>query len=465
MLKRIFTSLYHFSWYAFAFIVLNAAVLVTVVRLALPEIGTYKNEIQSWVSEVMDYPLVIEEIEAEWQGWAPHLYLKNIDLYTPDHSILISKFDSAHLGIDLLASLKKRELVPSHLSINGLNLELTRNIDGSISIDNDNKLSSDTNNNAALSGWLLKQKHIMIENADLIWHDKKASKQKQHFSNVQLELRTQAQRVQVEAYIALPQQYGQSLTIKMDVTGNILTPDWNGAVYIEANEINPTNLLDDLSVKTSGGSANVKLWTNWNKSKLIDLSGEIHYTDFSLNAGQHSLAIDNINLIFLGERKQDKDWLLNVSVDDLKTSRGLWPSSNYQIKLEKNDSGNNYRYSGHLSYLKIEEVLPFLVASNSISEDLLKKIHWQSVSGELTGVNFAFDPESTTGKHIRIETQFNNLDLVSNDKNNAVYGLAGQLSSSKLLTKIKLDSKIRKSTWLLFLMHRSNCRQLMPSLS
>jgi uncharacterized protein (TIGR02099 family) len=443
MLKRIFTGLYHFCWYAFAFIVLTAAVLATVVRLALPEIGGYKDEIQSWVSEYMDYPVVIDEINAEWQGWAPHLYLKNIDLYTVDNSSLITKFDSAHLSIDLFASLNQRELVPSHLSISGLNLEFTRNIDGSISINSgkNNNINTNPKNNAALSEWLLKQKYIVLENANLIWHDKKASKEKRQFSNVQLKLKTQEQRVQVGLYIPLAEKLGQSLTMKMDVTGSILTPDWNGTVYLEAKEINPTNLLDDLPVKSIGGSANAKLWTNWNKAKLVDISGEIRYSDFSLSTDQYNLPINNIGLNLYAERKKDKDWLINVTIKDLETSHGLWPSSNYQLKIEKNEFENNYRYSGYFSYLKLEETLPFVVASNIIPENILEKIHWQSVKGELTNINIGFDPASKTEETIWFNTLFKNLVLASNDKKNTVSGLEGSITASNKSTKILLDSK------------------------
>lgn len=444
MLKKFFTRLYHFSWYVFAFVVLTGAVLTTLVRLALPEIGGYKIEIQSWVSEYMDYPVVIDEINAEWQGWVPHLYLKNIDLYTVDNSTLITQFNSAHLvGIDLLASIKRRGLVPSHLSISGIDLKLTRNTDGSISINKDknNNINAHSNNNAALSGWLLKQKHIVLENANLIWHDKKESKEQLKFSNVRLELKTQEQRVQVEAYIPFPKQHGQSLTIKMDVTGNILTPDWNGSVYIEVKEINPINLLEDFAIKSIGDSANIKLWTNWNKSKLIDISGEMQYSNFSLNTDQYSLAINNIEMNLYGERKKDKNWLLNISIEDVKTSNGLWPASNYQFKLEKDEYENNYRYSGYLSYLKLEETLPFIIANNIVPEDVLNKINWQSIKGELTNTSFDFNPASKTEDIIQFNTTFKNLALISNDKKNYIYGLEGNLTATDKVAKIKLNSK------------------------
>jgi len=442
MLKRIFTSLYHFIWYAFAFIVLNAAVLVTVVRLALPEIGEYKNEIQSWVSAYMDYPVVIDEISAEWQGWTPNLYLKNIDLYTQNNSSLITKFDSAHLSINLIASLTEREIVPNYLSVTGLDLEFTRNPDGSISIrsDNNNRFSTGPNN-TALSEWLLKQKHIILENASVTWHDERLSKKPKHFSNVRLELKTHKQHVQLWAFIKLPEQYGQSLSIKMDVTGNILTPDWSGAVYVEAKEINPTDLFKNLPFKSIGGNANFKLWTSWEKAKLTDFNGEMDYSNFSLNTDKYKLPISNIVLNLYGERQQKRDWLLNIKVADLQTFNSLWPSSNYQLKIEEDDSTGNYRYTGYFSYLQLEEVLPFIVATNIIPEDILQKLDWQSVKGELTDLNVNFDPDSSTEEFFRFDSTFKKLDIFSHDGSHYISGLEGTLTASNNLINIYLDSK------------------------
>jgi uncharacterized protein (TIGR02099 family) len=439
MLKRILTALYHFTWYTFAFIVLTAAVLVTVMRLALPEIGGYKEEIQSWVSEYMDYPVVIGEISAEWQGWTPHLYLKDIDLYTPDNSTLISNFEAAHLGIDPFASINQRELVPSKLSISGLSLEFTRNENGSMSINHsdNNNLKSNTDNNA-LSVWLLKQNYIAIENASLIWHDKKQNKEPLEFSNARLVLKTQNERVQIDAYITLPDHHGQSLTMKMDMFGNILTPDWKGQVYIEAKDVNPQKLLEGYTVKSSGGIANARLWTNWEKSKLIDINGKVNYTNFSLETEQISLPINNIDLSFSGKRSEEKDWLLNVSIDDLQTQNGLWPASSYQINAIKNNVSNNYEYSGYLSYLKLQEIIPLLVATNVIPKNVLEKIDWYSLQGDFTNTSFVIKPE--TEDVISIETEFKGLDIALNDKQHAANNLQGSLVVNNNETHINLLS-------------------------
>jgi uncharacterized protein (TIGR02099 family) len=446
MLNRILTVLYHFFWYAFAFIILNAAVLVTVVRLALPEIGSYNAEIQSWVSKQMDHPVVIDNINAEWQGWTPNLYLRNIDLYTQDNTNIITKFDSAHIGIDLIASIRAREIIPNYLSVSGLDLSIARRLNGSISISSDQKLNTDTANSAALSGWLLKQRHIILENASVTWHDEKSPNKKKQFSNVEIRLKTDEQRVQLEANITLPEQLGKSLNIKMDVMGNILTPDWGGSIYVEAEKFKPTDLLDEFRIKSVGGVANFKLWTSWKQSRLIDFNVEGDYSSFSLHTENYNLPVNNIALKLFGERKQDKDWLLNIKVVDVQTAYGLWPSSNHQLIIEK-DSNNNNHYRSYFSYLKLEDVLPFIIAANVISDEFKDQLGQQSIKGELVDLNISYNPDSKTDKIIQLDSTFKNLEVVSADKSHSISGLEGTLTVNNESMKVQLGSKLTTIKW------------------
>ena len=447
MLNRILTGLYHFFWYAFAFIIINAAVLVTVVRLALPEIGSYNNEIQSWVSKQMAYPVVIEEISAEWQGWTPNLYLEKIDLYTQDKSKLITKLDTAHIGIDLIASIRAREIIPNYLSVSGLDLNISRRHDGSLSISSDDEpvFNADSTNSSGLSGWLLKQKHIILEKASVAWHDEKSPRKETQFSNVKIQLKTDKQRVQIEADVTLPEQLGQSLSIKMDVSGNILTPKWSGSIYVEAEKFKAADLLSEYSVINVDGIGNFKLWTSWEESKLIDFNSELVYSDLSLETVDHKLSINNIALKLFGQRVQNKSWLLNVEIDELQTANSLWPASNYQINIDKDSNANN-KYSGYFSYLNIEEILPFIIAANVIPEKLKDVYKQQSFKGELTDLNVSYQTDSKTNSSFQFNTAFNNLELVTGDKNHAISGLKGSLTANSEKITIQLNSKAAKIT-------------------
>jgi len=274
----------------------------------------------------------------------------------------------------------------------------------------------------------------------LIWHDKKTSEEEQQFSNVKLELKTQDERVQLVLMIPMPEEHGQSLTMKMDVFGNILTPNWKGAVYAEAKNVIPTKFVDNLPIKSIGGIANAKLWSNWDNAKLIDVSAEIQFSDFSLNTEQYALPVQNINLNLHSQRKQDKDWIVNFNIEDLQTSNGIWPKSNFQLDVIKNETDNNYEYSGHLSYLNLKEVVPFIVATKLIPESILEKLHWQLLTGELTDTSFNYKPENYTEESVTFKTSFDKLQLVSNDMNNSINNLQGSISVENNLAKININS-------------------------
>lgn len=445
MLNRILTGLYHFFWYAFAFIILNAAVLVTVVRLALPEIDSYKNEIQSWVSKQMEYPVVIEGINAEWQGWTPNLYLENIDLYTHDNSSLITKLDSAHIGIDLIASIRAREIIPNYLSVSGLDLSISRHHDGSLSIssDNDPGFNTDSSKSSAISGWLLKQKHIILEKASVSWHDKKSTIKEIQFSDVKIQLKTDKRRVQIEANVSLPEQLGQTLSVKMDVNGNILTPEWGGSVYIETEKFNPTGLLNDFQIKSIGGIANIKLWTSWEQSRLIDFNSELKYSSFLLSTKNHKLPVNNAVLSLFGERSQNKDWLLNIKISELQTTNKIWPASNHQLLIEK-DANDNNQYDGYSSYLNLEEVLPFILATNVIPDNIKDVFEQQTFKGELIDLNINYQSVSKENSTIEFKTAFNNLELISADENHSISGLKGTLTADSEKINIQLNNSTPK---------------------
>lgn len=447
MLNKILTGLYHFFWYTFAFIILNTAVIVTVLRLALPQIETYKTEIQSWVSKQMKHPVVIEKITAEWQGWTPNLYLGNIDLYTQDNTSVITRFDSAQIGIDLVDSVWELEIIPSYISVAGLDFSIYRHSDGSISIssdsNNDQNPGANKDNQAALSGWLLKQKHIVLENASVTWLDEKKPNKDNEFSDVRIELKTDEKRLQLAANIKLPEQYGQSLNILLDVTGNILTPEWSGTAYFDAKQFRPDNLLDEYPVKSINGAANFKLWTSWKNSKLMDFNGEANYSGFSVKANNFKLPVNNIDVALFGERKEDTNWLLNVNVKNLRTEHGLWPPSQHQLIIEE-DADNNHRYNAYFSYLKLEEILPVLIAGNIMPDQFKETLEQQTISAELNNVSISYSPDSNSGGILQFNSEFKNLDYISSDKNLSIFGLEGSLSTNNENIRVQLDTELPK---------------------
>ena len=124
MLKNILKGLYRCFWYGLTLIILALAITITGLRIALPGIGNYHQEVQEQISKYLGYPVEIQNITADWEGWSPQLYLDQVHILNPTTSVAILNFNAINVSIDLLTSLYRRQLVPQLVTVSGLNLRL-----------------------------------------------------------------------------------------------------------------------------------------------------------------------------------------------------------------------------------------------------------------------------------------------------------------------------------------------------
>ncbi len=439
-MKHVFSALYHFLWYALAAVLISAAIVVTAARLALPGIGEYKNEIEAWVSEYMDYPLQIDSISADWKGWSPQLHLTQIDLYNIDNTEVVAKFDHASLGIDLIGSLIKGEVIPQRLAVTGLDLQLTRKTDGSIAITNMQKANLNDNSNAALADWLFKQNKITLQDSNISWKDNKRGTPVRKFEHVKIDIKTDADRFQLNASVELPKEYGKALSLKMDIMGNILTPNWSGDIYANGQDIKLDEFTENLAISIERGNANVELWTHWQNSRLQDFSARFNHDNILLRMGQDQLAVNVLQANVSGVRQQQKDWYINVQLDKVETENGLWPVSDYQLTIAHNSSGKPNRYQGFASYLNLSETLPCLLAiakTQGLAPDFSDNLI--NASGYLKNTSFAFGLSGDDEENLFIDTEFVDLSLADMDKQNAVARIDGRIRVNKNVIKIMID--------------------------
>jgi uncharacterized protein (TIGR02099 family) len=424
MLKRLFKGLYHFIWYTFAAIILSAAVLVTLVRLTLPDIGGYRDYIESWVSQYMGYPVEIHDINADWEGWTPHLYLSNINLRNKSGTTVISQFQSAHLSFDPIASITHRQLIPKQLIVSGLGLTLSRRQDGSINITGEASPygTNEKLGHSELAEWLLKQKKISIQNAQVRLIDNKSGRDPVFFPNVTLDLRTYKDRLQIKGSAILPVRYGNSVDFSLDARGNILTTQWSGTLYVKAKAIHPHMFLAESSfsdIPVSGGFANIEAWTDWKNAKLVRFEGISSYEDFKLTTDNNQLSIYELGSHFAGQRFNNHNWDLNLQLDDLITDNGVWPQTAFNLRLDKNNEEGHIRYKGNLGYLKLDDIIPLLPQFQFLP-DMLKDV---LVDNNIQGVTYS--------------TKFEDVNSQNHDSSITLNGFAGSaignLNDVKLL--------------------------------
>ncbi|PHS23244.1 MAG: TIGR02099 family protein [Methylophaga sp.] len=89
-----------------------------------------QDEIASWLSEKMGYPVKIGAASLDWIGLEPKLQIGDVALLTKDGQKEIIVLGSLHLGLDLIASVQRGQPVLNDMALNGLKLTVIRDYSG-----------------------------------------------------------------------------------------------------------------------------------------------------------------------------------------------------------------------------------------------------------------------------------------------------------------------------------------------
>jgi uncharacterized protein (TIGR02099 family) len=411
MLSRFLKISYHFAVYAVGICVLLIAVSVTIIRYLLPDIGMYRDEIQEWVSRNMGYPVAIHSLEASWEGWVPNLYLKDIDMLNRQGTAVITHFDSAQVSIAPLASLLHRRFIPRHLVITGFELLVTRQADGSLYLQGVRVKGKQEKNNE-LAEWLFRQNRIEIQQASIEWQDIEHQQNPLFLKNVSMLLRTDADRIQIQGSAQLPPAYGSRMDFAFDARGNMLGSDWSGKLYMQGDKINPDSWYKEYrfpDMDLAGGSANIKVWSTWEKARPVRIQGQLEYHDFTALSGNKRLRVNALACRFLGERPGARDWRVGVDVDALKTENGTWPAATITLAADSSNSSGDYTYSARFSYLKLGDLVPLLTGSSFIPDGLKTSLDNLHLQGNLHDGKIIYNTDKNAAQRFMYDISFDNL--------------------------------------------------------
>lgn len=430
MLSRLLKISYHFAVYAVGTCVLLAAVGVTIIRLLLPDIGMYRNNVEAWVARYMGYPVAIHSLQASWEGWVPNLYLKDIDLLNKDGTGVITHFNSAQISIDPVATLLQQRFVPRHLLISGFDLTVTRHPDGSLSIQGF-QLSNARhrrNHENEMAEWLFSQNRVEIRQAGLEWIDLQQQKQPVMLKKVHLLLRTDRDRTQITGSATLPSALGDRINFALDAHGNLLTSAWSGEMYMEGDKINPDNWYKEYrppDLDIIGGSADIKVWSTWKNAKPAGLEGRLEYSNFDFRTGHSRLHVDKLACLFKGEVRDRRDWRIGVQLDDLKTANGLWPKSRFVVTAQQGPEKVRL-YTARFSYLRLDDLTPLLADIPILSGQAVRTITDLHLQGELTDGKLIYNTEADPGRRLLYDIRFGKLSTDAKGKLPAMRDLSGR---------------------------------------
>lgn len=364
--NRFLRGLFSTCWYSFAALVVLLALVLTLARTLLPHADTYHDEIQQLISERAEQPVKIGTVTAQWRGITPYLVVTNIDLLDTEGKTSLLHFGSAAIGLDLWQSLLQKQVVFSSLTMRELRLYVTRYKDGHIDVHGLSPRDEPAvaNGSGQLAGWLFGQPDIGIEDSELVWTDKASGHDQVRFSNVSLRMRNIRQRHLLEGRVGLPEEFGRSVKLALDIEGDMQQPrEWVGSLFVNGNDIRPQNWLGPLQVgglRVEGGEFDIELWSEWQKSYLERFEGSIDARELKLVLNGLRSPLRKVSAK-VDWRRQQQGWLMNL--DNVHINAGAeWPETRMLVNRRA-----GIDYDIQLGFIRLQDVIPVLQASGAFA--------------------------------------------------------------------------------------------------
>ena len=410
LVTKIYRYLWVSAWYAIAAVVVLLATGFAIARLLLPFADQYSAEVGERFSDYLNQPVIVRALDAEWHGWGPSLVLRDLSLLDEMGEQPVLRLEKVRLGLNLLSSLRQRQIVFSDITFVGVNLVLTRDQQGQFSVvglpsqlvENKTKknLPRQSEDVKPFLTWLFSQDQLNLEDSDITWQDEMGAGRKMHFSAVNLSLRNDGNRHQLDAALTLSSELGKSMILRIDMWGDPMsTKRRSTQVFIAGEHVHLAELFEPQSiagVNVSIDSAGFRVWGQWKEGILQYLTGDVDAAGLTMVPGNlpqnlpqkkpqsikpETLLLDRMAGTF-SWRRHKSGWLFEG--DELMLARDSreWQPSRVSLNIAERVSGQP-TVDAVFSYLQLEDISELLTLFSVGGEKLQQPLQAIAARGDI----------------------------------------------------------------------------------
>ena len=331
--------------YSIATVVIIIALAVSGLRLMLSTANVYQYEVEQLASSLFEQPVKIGRMDAKLSGLMPTLIFHNVELLSTKNSKPLFSLMRADVGIDFKDLVFKQKITPAQLTISGMNLFVTRTVEGRFNVKGvDLKAVSKNESNEEnpfLERWLLQQGEVVIEDSTFTWRDDQNAGLTWFFGDVNILLKKTLERHQLLLSSRLPGELGEKVKVAIDLVGDISSPQtWNIHSYFESKSLNLAPLqkyASNKNFKVVDGVADLKLWLDWKNESVQHLSGDIKLDKLTYRLNKKKATrLEHVSGIFDGFL-DDNLWNISVERFSYKSGANILSDSSFSLALSYGD--------------------------------------------------------------------------------------------------------------------------------
>lgn len=227
-------------------LLLIISILVTVVRVGLPQADRLHDLAEQLATEAVGQPVRIGALDTYWQGLNPSITLHDVELLDRDGYVVLG-FGRADVEVDLFGSIAAGAVQFNELRLDGLNLIIEHGPDGLMlagakapdAVDADDTEAPDWIDARAALAWLFAQRRIEVTSARVWW----TGLGRPQVADVSLQVRNDGVSHRIGVQLS-PGGIGGDLLLRGDLVGDPGHPEqWRGPLYLRGRGMNFGELL------------------------------------------------------------------------------------------------------------------------------------------------------------------------------------------------------------------------------
>ncbi|MCX7156091.1 MAG: YhdP family protein [Rhodocyclales bacterium] len=260
------------------------ALLLLALRYAiLPQIESYRGDVEQMISSAINRPVAIRRIETHWAGLRPALNLEGFEIRDTQGRTALA-FDQ--VGAELSwSSLWHFQLRLARLELNAPTLLLRRDRDGRFFAAG-LEITPQPNDEADFTDWLLAQERVIISDASIAWHDELRGAAPLELKHLNFRLDNSGNRHRFGLTAEPPRQLAARIDVRGDFKGRDLDQleTWKGEVYTELDyaDLAGWRAWVDYPVALPQGSGALRLWLEFADKQLSSATADVRLADLRL---------------------------------------------------------------------------------------------------------------------------------------------------------------------------------------
>ncbi len=260
------------------------ALLLLALRYAiLPQIESYRGDVEQMISSAINRPVGIRKIEAHWAGLRPALNLEGFEIRDIQGRPALG-FDQVEAEL-AWSSLWHFQLRLARLELNAPTLMLRRDSQGrfyAASLE----VTPQASDQDDFTDWLLAQDRVIIRDASISWQDDLRRAPPLELKRLNFQLDNSGSRHRFGLTAEPPPQ----LAARIDIRGNFKGRDldqleaWKGDVYAELDyaDLAVWRTWVDYPVALPQGSGALRLWLGFANKQLMSTTADVRLADVRL---------------------------------------------------------------------------------------------------------------------------------------------------------------------------------------